>query len=75
MNQMFFSGWESLIRTLVVGVMAYVVLTLAVIIRVAGPLAGPVYPRMIDASAAAWVLAFAIFSFQYWPMLTRPRVS
>ncbi|HEX5765874.1 MAG TPA: NnrS family protein [Woeseiaceae bacterium] len=56
-------------------VMAYVVLTLAVIIRVAGPLAGPAYPRMIDASAAAWVLAFAIFSFQYWPILTRPRVS
>jgi uncharacterized protein involved in response to NO len=56
-------------------VAAYVALTLAVIIRVAGPLAGPAYPRMIDASAAAWILAFAIFSAQYWPILTRPRVS
>ena len=54
---------------------AYVVLTFAVVIRVLGPIAGPAYPRMIDASAAAWVLAFAIFIFQYWPILTRPRVS
>ena len=54
---------------------AYAVFTLAVVFRVLGPLAGPAYPRMIDASAAAWVLAFAIFSVQYWPILTRPRVS
>jgi uncharacterized protein involved in response to NO len=56
-------------------VAAYVAITLAVIIRVAGPLTGPAYPRMIDASATAWILAFAIFSAQYWPILTRPRVS
>ena len=56
-------------------VVAYVVLTLAVMLRVLGPLAGSAYPHMIDASAAAWVLAFAIFVFQYWPILTRPRVS
>ena len=54
---------------------AYVVLTLAVILRVVGPLAGSAYPHMIDASAAAWILAFAIFVFQYWPILTRPGVS
>lgn len=56
-------------------VVAYVALTIAVIVRVLGPLAGAAYPAMIDLSAAAWILAFAIFSFQYWPILTRPRVS
>jgi uncharacterized protein involved in response to NO len=53
----------------------YAVLTIAVTIRVLSPLAGAAYQAMIDASAAGWMLAFAIFSIQYWPILTRPRVS
>jgi uncharacterized protein involved in response to NO len=56
-------------------VLAYVVLTLAVVMRVFGPLAGSAYSMMIDVSAAAWILAFAVFVFQYWPILTRPRIS
>jgi uncharacterized protein involved in response to NO len=54
---------------------AYAVLTIAVAIRVLSPLAGAAYQAMIDASAAGWMLAFAIFSIQYWPILTRTRVS
>jgi uncharacterized protein involved in response to NO len=55
--------------------MAYAVLTIAVAIRVLSPLAGSAYQVMIDASAAGWMLAFAIFSIRYWPILTRQRVS
>jgi len=55
--------------------LAYAVLTVAVVIRVTGPLAGSAYLVMIDVSAAAWILAFAIFGLHYWPILTRPRVS
>jgi len=56
-------------------VVAYAVLTVAVVIRVLSPLGGAAYLAMIDVSAAGWMLAFAIFSVQYWPVLTRPRVS
>ena len=54
---------------------AYAVLTIAVAVRVLSSLAGPAYQAMIDFSAAGWMLAFTIFSIQYWPILTRPRVS
>jgi uncharacterized protein involved in response to NO len=55
--------------------LAYAVLTAAVVVRVLSPLAGSAYLVMIDVSALGWMLAFAIFSFHYWPILTRPRVS
>jgi uncharacterized protein involved in response to NO len=54
---------------------AYAVLTIAVAVRVLSSLAGPAHQAMIDFSAAGWMLAFTIFSIQYWPILTRPRVS
>ena len=56
-------------------VLAYGVLTLAVLIRVLGPLSGNSYILMIDLSAAGWMLAFALFTWVYWPILSRERVK
>jgi len=55
-------------------VVAYGVFTLAAMIRVAGPLTGDAYLLLIDLSAAGWLLSFALFSWVYWPILTRPRL-
>jgi len=54
-------------------VFAYFLLLTAVLIRVFGPLSGQNYLLMIDLSAAGWILAFAIFVWVYWPILTRQR--
>jgi uncharacterized protein involved in response to NO len=56
-------------------VFAYLILTLAVLLRVLSPLSGGSYMLMIDLSAAAWMLAFGIFIWVYWPILSRPRGS
>lgn len=53
--------------------LAYWVLMFAVLLRVLGPLSEGYYMRMIDLSAAGWMLAFAIFLWVYWPILSRPR--
>lgn len=54
-------------------VFAYWVFMIAVVVRVLGPLSGSSYLMLIDISAAGWMLAFAIFTWVYWPILTRPR--
>lgn len=54
-------------------VVAYGLLMVAVLIRVLGPLSGQNYLLMIDLSAAAWVSAFALFVWVYWPILTRQK--
>ena len=56
-------------------VVAYVMLTLAVLLRVLGPLIFTDYLAIIEWSAAGWVFAFAIFVCVYWPVLTRPPVD
>lgn len=56
-------------------VMAYWIFMIAVLIRVLGPLSGSSYMMMIDLSAAGWMLAFAIFSWVYWPVLGRAKVN
>jgi uncharacterized protein involved in response to NO len=48
---------------------------LAVLVRVLGPLSGQGYLMMIDISAMGWILAFAIFTWVYWPILSRPRAD
>jgi len=50
-------------------------LMLAVIMRVLGPLSGQGYMLIIDVSATAWVLSFAIFTWVYWPILSRERAG
>ena len=52
-------------------VVAYMMLTLAVLARVLGPLIFADYLATVEWSATAWVLTFAIFAWVYWPVLTR----
>ncbi len=58
-------------------VAAYWIFMLAAAVRVLGPVIGPVsgkgYMRVLDLAATGWILAFAIFVWVYWPILTRPR--
>ena len=56
-------------------VLAYLLLMLAVLVRVLGQLSGEAYLMMIDISATGWMLSFAIFTWVYWPILTRPGES
>ncbi len=54
-------------------VAAYVLLTVAVCVRVASPSADGMYLALVNGSAAGWCLAFAVFLWVYWPVMTRPR--
>ena len=66
-------------RPLVAGraeVATYVLVQLAALVRVAGPLVDPgAYRATVVASAALWSAAFALYALAYWPILTRPRVD
>ncbi|MBL8201496.1 MAG: NnrS family protein [Chromatiales bacterium] len=52
---------------------AYVVLNIAVFVRILSPLAPAAYLTLIDVAASGWLLAFGFFVIVYWPILTRPR--
>jgi len=54
--------------------LAYLMLMLAVLTRVVGPLVSPDYLSTVQWSASGWVIAFAIFAWVYWPVLTRPSL-
>ena len=54
-------------------VLAYWLLMIAVVVRVLGPLSGKAYMLTIDVSATAWIFSFAIFTWVYWPVLSRPK--
>ena len=56
-------------------VVAYWILMLAVLTRVLGPLAGGNYLLIVDLSAMGWMAAFAIFTWVYWPILTRLKAG
>jgi uncharacterized protein involved in response to NO len=56
-------------------VIAYGIFTVAVVIRILSPLTTDGYFTMIDLAATGWILTFAIFSWVYWPILTRPRAD
>lgn len=56
-------------------VAAYVIFSLAVLVRVLSPIAGAWYLRLVDLAATGWLAAFAIFVWVYWPILTRPRAD
>ena len=54
----------------------YVLVMLAAVVRVFGPLAVPLgYTWMVLASGVLWSTAFAIYFLRYWPFLTQPRVD
>ena len=54
-------------------VIAYWIFMLAVLLRVLGPLSLENYMLLIDLSAAGWILAFLLFTWVYWPILSRKR--
>jgi uncharacterized protein involved in response to NO len=55
---------------------AYVLIQLAALVRVFGPMFLPaLYLDAIIVSGALWSLAFLVFVVVYWPVLTRPRVD
>ncbi len=56
-------------------VLAYVLLSAAVFIRILSPLAPGAYLALIDTAGAGWIAAFGLFLVVYWPILTRPRVD
>lgn len=56
-------------------VWAYVIFGIAVLVRIFSPLGASLYLPLLDLAAAGWVLAFGIFVWVYWPILTRPRVD
>lgn len=52
---------------------AYVLVHAGAILRVLGPMALPAwYGVWVSAGGLAWSLAFAIYLFVYWPILSRP---
>ncbi len=53
----------------------YVLVTLAAILRVVAAWAGVWTMALLEAAAAAWVAAFALFVAHYAPMLVRPRTD
>jgi uncharacterized protein involved in response to NO len=55
-------------------VVAYVLLAVAVFVRVLSPLSSQ-YLVMVDVSAAGWIVAFGIFTWVYWPVLIGPRAD
>jgi uncharacterized protein involved in response to NO len=56
--------------------LAYVLVSIAALARVWGPLAVPVYARQITLCALGiWVAAYAIYLFVYFPILLRPRLD
>jgi uncharacterized protein involved in response to NO len=56
-------------------VAAYLLLSAAALIRIAGAVLTDDYLRTVLWSASAWVAAFVVFLRVYWPILTGPRVD
>jgi len=53
-------------------VLAYILLTLAIVARIAGPLTGPYYMKSIELAAVGWIVTFMLYLWVYWPILTQP---
>ena len=66
-------------RALVAGpaeISAFVLLQLSAVVRVlAAPLLPGAYREAMIVAGVLWMLAFAVFLFRYWPILTRPRID
>jgi len=55
---------------------AFVLLQLSAIVRVLAASVVPgAYPEAMIVSGVLWTLAFAVFLWRYWPVLTRPRID
>ena len=66
-------------RPLVAGtadISAFVLLQLAATVRVFASFVTPgAYREAMIVSGVLWMLAFAVFLYRYWPILTRPRID
>ena len=66
-------------RPLVAGtaeIIAFVLLQLSAIVRALASSTVPgVYREAMIVSGVLWTLAFAVFLYRYWPILTRPRID
>jgi uncharacterized protein involved in response to NO len=56
-------------------VLAYWIFMFAVVLRILGPFYAEHYLLMIDLSALGWVLAFVLFTWVYWPILSRAKAN
>ncbi len=56
-------------------VLVYVLWMLTVLVRLSGPLLGDWYILTVETAASIWMVAFALFAWVYWPILTKPRVD
>lgn len=57
-------------------VVAYMLISVSAIVRIAIPaISAGYYNHAILLSGMAWIVAFIIFTVQYWPILTRPRAG
>jgi len=55
---------------------AFVLLQMSVIVRVlAASVAPGMYREAMIVAGVTWTLAFVVFLFRYWPILTRPRID
>jgi len=66
-------------RPLIAGpaeISAFVLLQVAAIVRVlASSVVSGMYREAMIVAGILWTLAFAVFLYRYWPILTRPRVD
>jgi uncharacterized protein involved in response to NO len=54
----------------------FVLLQMAAVVRVlASSVAAISYRDAMIVSGSLWTLAFVVFLFRYWPILTRPRID
>jgi uncharacterized protein involved in response to NO len=57
-------------------VACYVLILVAAIVRVFGPLVvPPAYVGTVELSALLWSAGYALYAIRYWPVLTRPRLD
>lgn len=56
-------------------VVAYALVILAAVLRLVALVPGPLTLTALDASALAWIAAFALYLVRFAPMLVRPRLD
>jgi len=56
-------------------VIAYLLFSAAVLVRLVGSLAVDAYNILLVISVACWCLAFTLFVAEYWPVLSQPRAD
>lgn len=57
------------------GVVIYIAISLAAVSRVFAALQWVNYSFGVMLAASGWILAFCLFIFIYWPILSRPRID